>query len=131
MAIRISNNTIINDSRNIIDYGEGINALGNTGVAKTINLSNGTFVTATLTENCTFTFQMGAATAGAISFSVFLRNDATAGRSITWHPSGTVKWTNGTQPVRTTTANAADIWSFFTVDGGATWYGSISVYNFV
>lgn len=131
MAIRISNNPIITDTRNIIDYGEGINALGDTGVAKTINLANGTFVTARLTGNCTFTFQMGSATVGAISFSVFLRNDSTPGRSITWNPSGNVQWTNGSQPVRTTTANSADIWSFFTIDGGITWYGSISVYNFV
>ena len=37
------------------------------------------------------------------------------------HP--TTKWKSGTQPILTQTANAIDIWSYLTVDGGSTWLG--------
>jgi hypothetical protein len=111
----------------MVDYSEKVNALGNTGTAATINLANGNFVTATLTDNCTFTFTAGSAT-GVESFSLFLTNDATPSRTITWPV--TVKWPNGSVPVRTETANKTDVYSFFTFDNGTTWYGILSLYNY-
>lgn len=109
------------------NYSETVYNLGNTGVATTINLVNGNFVTATLTDNCTFTFNTGIST-GAVSFTLFLTNDATPGRSITWPVS--VKWPNNIIPTRTTAANRSDVWSFFTYDNGTTWYGSLSLFNY-
>lgn len=131
MAIQISGTTVIDDSRNarviLSDYSEKVNALGNTGTAATINLANGNFVTATLTGNCTFTFTTGIGS-GAQSFTLFLTNDATPSRTITWPAS--VKWTGGSAPVRTETANRTDVYSFFTFDNGTTWYGILSIYNY-
>jgi hypothetical protein len=131
MAIQISGTTVIDDSRNarviLSDYSEKVNALGNTGTAATVNLANGNFVTATLTGNCTFTFTTGIGT-GAQAFTLFLTNDGTASRSITWPAS--VKWTGGSAPVRTETANRTDVYSFFTFDNGTTWYGILSIYNY-
>jgi hypothetical protein len=112
---------------NIQNYAETVNALGNTGVGATINLANGNFVTATLTGNCTFTFTPGI-TSNAISFTLFLTNDGTAGRSIIWPPS--VKWPNNNVPSRTTDANKTDVWSFFTFDGGTNWYGNLTLFNY-
>jgi hypothetical protein len=126
MAIKINNTTIIDDSSRVVNVGELVNAVGNTGTAATINLANGNFVTATLTGNCTFTFS--GASAGAASFTLFLTNDATPSRSITWPAS--VKWPNASIPVRTTTANKTDVYTFFTLDGGSNWYGSLSLYNY-
>lgn len=126
MAIKINNTTIIDDSSRVINVGDLVNAVGNTGTAATINLANGNFVTATLTGNCTFTFSNPSA--GAASFTLFLTNDGTAGRSITWPPS--VKWPNATIPTRTTTANKTDVYTFFTLDGGTNWYGSLTLYNY-
>jgi hypothetical protein len=100
--------------------------IGNTGSATTLNLANGNVFTATLTDNCTFTFTTGVVT-GAASFTLVLLNDATSGRSIVWPAS--VKWPNNVIPVRTTTSNATDIWSFFTPNNGTTWYGNIALYN--
>jgi hypothetical protein len=37
-------------------FSDDVVALGNTGAATTINLAAGTVFTATLTDNCTFTF---------------------------------------------------------------------------
>ena len=126
MAFKISGTAIIDDSSRLVNVGELVNAVGSTSTAATINLSNGNFVTATLTGNCTFTFSNPSA--GASSFTLFLTNDATAGRSITWPVS--VKWPNASIPVRTTTANRTDVYTFFTVDGGTNWYGILSIYNY-
>ena len=115
------------DSTQLKNYTEVTSALGNTGTAATINLANGNVFTATLTNNCTFTFTTGV-TSGTASFTLILTNDAVGGRSITWPVS--VKWPNNSTPSRTTTANATDIWSFFTPNNGTTWYGNIALYNF-
>ena len=110
----------------IKNYTEVISVIGNTSTAATLNLANGNVFTATLTDNCTFTFTTGVVT-GAASFTLVLLNDATSGRSIVWPAS--VKWPNNVIPVRTTASNATDIWSFFTPNNGTTWYGNIALYN--
>jgi len=115
------------ESLSFKNYAETVNALGTTGASVTINLKDGNFVTATLTDNCTFTFTPGI-TSGAISFTLFLTNDGTPGRSITWPVS--VKWPNNTVPSRTTDANRSDVWSFFTFNGGTTWYGNLTLFNY-
>jgi hypothetical protein len=119
--------TATNLSGTFVNYTEKINELGNTGTASTINLSNGSFVTATLNSNTTFTFNVGITT-GASSFALFLTNDSTPGRTITWPIS--VVWPGGTVPTRTTTANKTDVYTFFTLNNGSTWYGNIAQYNY-
>lgn len=110
-------------------YAEKLYAFGNTGTAPTLDLSNGNFVTATLTANATWVFSLGTGvTSDAIAFTLHLTNDGTAGRSITWPLS--VKWPNNTVPTRTTTAGRTDVYSFYTIDGGANWYGILSIYNY-
>ena len=109
-------------------FSETLYAFGNTSTAATLALSNGNFVTATLTGNCTFTFSMTSVSSGAYSFTLVLTNDATAGRTITWPAS--VKWPNATVPTRTTTGSRTDVYTFFTTDGGTTWLGNLSLYNY-
>jgi hypothetical protein len=109
-------------------FSDKVTAIGNTGAAATVDLSLGTVFTATLTDNCTFTFSNpnGVATT-ASSFTLILTNDATPSRSIVW--PATVLYSDGAAPARTETANATDIWFFFTPDGGSTYYGSIPIKN--
>ncbi len=57
--------------------------------------------------------------------TIVAKQDATGGRTITW-PTGT-KWPGGVAPPATTTANAIDIWSLMTYDGGTSWIGSLTV----
>lgn len=99
-------------------------ALGNTGTAITVNLNTGTLFTATLTGNCTFTISNPT---GVSSFVLVLTNDATAGRTVAFS-GGTFRYPNGSVN-RTTTANATDVWFFFTPNGGTTWYVSIPMSN--
>ena len=109
-------------------FSDKVTAIGNTGAAATVDLSLGTVFTATLTDNCTFTFSNpnGVATT-ASSYTLILTNDATPSRSIVW--PATVLYSDGAAPARTTAANATDIWFFFTPDGGSTYYGSIPIKN--
>jgi hypothetical protein len=109
-------------------FSDEVNALGNTGTAKTINCSTGNVVTATLTGNCTFTLATPNSTASrATSFTLVLTNDATASRTVAF-AGGTFKYPGGSV-TRTTTANATDIWFFFSPDNGTTWYVTIPMKN--
>jgi hypothetical protein len=109
-------------------YSDRVVALGNTGTAISIDLRQGTVFTATLTGNCTFTLTNPNANASrGSSFTLILTNDGTAGRTVAW-AGGSFKFPGGAAAVtRTTTANAVDVWVFFTPDGGVTWYGNISM----
>ena len=103
------------------DYAETVNAIGNTGTACTIDLEAGNVVTATLTGNCAFAFANPPGTGRMGNFVLLLANDGTASRTTTW--PATVKWPGGLQPNRDTAAGARNVYTFFTCDGGVTWYG--------
>jgi len=113
-------------------YSDDVVALGNTGTAKSIDLRQGTVFTATLTANCTFTLQNPNANANrGSSFTLILTNDATASRTVAW-AGGTFRFPGGAATLsRTTTANAVDVWVFFTPDNGTTYYGNISMKNLI
>lgn len=131
---KISGTDIITSSREIQkvvlkSYAEKYYNFGNTGTAPILDLSNGNFVTATLTGNATWVFSLGTGvTSDAIAFTLHLTNDGTGGRTITWPIS--VKWPNNTVPTRTTDASKTDVYTFYTYDGGSNWYGNLSLYNY-
>lgn len=134
MAFVVNATTVIDSSRNISNVptltttriAETLVAIGNSGTAATINLSSGTVFTATLTGNCTFTVSNPS---GAAAFTLILTNDGTAGRTVAW-AGGTFRFPGGAASLsRTTTANAIDIWTFFSPDGGTNWYGNIAMKN--
>ena len=111
-----------------LGYADTVTALGNTGTAINIDITSGGVFTATLTGSCTFTLRYPVGT-GASSFTLILTNDATPGRTVSW-AGGSFKFPGGAASLsRTTTANAIDVWFFFTPDGGTTYYGSIPMKN--
>jgi len=126
MAFQISGTTIIDNSRGLKQYGDTLNSLGNTGTSATLDLSLGNFITATLTGSCTFSFSNP--TTNAFAFTLVLTNDGTAGRTITW-PAAVI-WPSGSIPNRTTSANKTDVYTFFTVNSGSTWFGNLAQYNY-
>jgi hypothetical protein len=92
-------------------------------------VSGGVF-SATLTGSATITLRFPVAT-GASSFTLILTNDATAGRTVAF-AGGSFKFPGGAATLsRTTTANATDIWVFFTPDGGTTYFGNIAMKNLI
>ena len=111
-ALSLQSGKVINPS--VTNYTETAYT-ANTSTAITVSLSNGTVQILTLTANATITMP----TAGAgKSFIIFLRQDATGSRTVTWT---TVKWAGGTAPTITSTASKQDIFSFFS--DGTSWYG--------
>ncbi len=111
-----------------IGYADTVVALGNTGTAINLDVVSGGVFTATLTGNATITLRYPVSS-GASSFTLILSNDGTASRTVAWS-GGTFKFPGGAASLsRTTTANAIDVWVFFTPDGGTTWYGSIPMKN--
>jgi len=110
-------------------WADEVTALGNSGTATTITCTSGNVFTSTLTGNCTFTLSAPSTTTAntATSFTLILTNDGTAGRTVAFS-GGTFKYPGGSV-TRTTTANAIDIWFFFSPDGGTTWYVSIPMAN--
>lgn len=109
----LSNKTLTNPT--VTNYLESVVAIGNSGTSKTLDLSNGTVQTVTMTGNCTFT--MPTATAGK-SFILIVSTGA-GGFTGTFT---SVKWPNNTAPTLTTTASRWDILTF--VADGTNWYGN-------
>jgi len=122
-----SNNTITSTILSAPTINDGYTeetVTANTSTAYTISLSNGTFQILTLTGNCSFTFPT--ATAGQ-SFMMFLKQDATGSRTVTWPAA--VKWPSSTAPTITATASKGDKF-VFTADG-TNWLGSTAGQNYL
>jgi hypothetical protein len=88
----------------------------------TLDLANGTVQIITLGGNVTIT--MPTAVSGK-SFIMYLKQDATGSRTVTW---STVKWAGGTAPTITSTASRQDILSFFS--DGTNWFGVVVGQNY-
>jgi len=90
--------------------------------AATIDATNGNAFKIELTENTTFTFSNPPTSGTAYGFVLNVVQDSTA-RSITWPAS--VKWDFGAAPTLSAGTADVDIFVFYTVDGGTTWYASV------
>ena len=118
-TVTLTNKTLTNPT--VTNYVE-TPFTANSSTAITIALTNGTVQIITLTGNATIT--MPTATSGK-SFIMFLKQDATGSRTVTW---STVKWAGGTAPTITSTASRQDILSFFA--DGTNWYGVVVAQNY-
>ncbi len=106
-------------------YSEDKTTNATTTGAVTLDLSTTNVFDLTLTGNTTFTFSNPPASTKVFSFSIIAKQDATGGRTITWPASK--KFAGGVAPPATTTANAIDVWSVMTYDGGTSYIISLSV----
>lgn len=97
----------------------GYTAHGNTGATETFDAAVG-WHSATLNANCTLTLT-GATTGLVAALVLELHQDATGSRLVTWPAS--VVWPGGSAPMLATAANAVDVITLFSRDGGTTWYG--------
>lgn len=97
----------------------------NTGSGYDIDCRKGNMFDLTLTANAVLTFLNPPATGRPYSMTVVLRQDATGSRTCGFNTvSGAlVKWPSGTVPTLSTAASAIDVYTFFTLDGGLTWFG--------
>ena len=102
---------------------EEVTTVTSSSNAATINLQDGNLFEHDLTENVTYTFSNPAASGRASSFVLKVIQDSSA-RTITWPSS--VDWPAATAPTLTATNNGVDVFVFFTIDGGTTYYGFVA-----
>ena len=104
------------------DYSETSPAPGILSGTLVLDLASGNVFEVTLTQNVTSLILANAPAAGrAGSCTLIVRQDATGGRSLAW--PGSTNWAGGAPPAITSAANAIDVLSLVTRDGGVTWYG--------
>jgi hypothetical protein len=121
--IVMANNNITNPT--LTGYTES--EVSNTAVTGTytLNCVASNFWDLTLTGNTTISPTGVPPSTRMWAGTIVAKQDATGGRTITW-PSGS-KYPGGVVPPATTTANAIDIWSIMTYDGGTSWIISLTV----
>jgi len=133
-VVAVSNNvstiqtTLANDVA--LTHGGGREAISSMSVSgnATINLANANVFVVTLTGATIFSFT-GATANKACAFSIYLKQDTSGNRSVTWPSS--VKWPGGTVGAASTSASALDIFVFESLDGGTSWYGSLVGNNYI
>jgi hypothetical protein len=103
-----------------------VSSVTNNG-STTVDLVNGNVQMLTLGASTTITLS-GATNGTACSLSLYLKQDATGSRTVTWPAS--VKWPGGAAPVLSTAATKLDLVVLETLDGGTTWYGSLAGADF-
>ena len=104
----------------IKDYSETYNASSGNG-AVDLDLESGNVFQHTASGgNVTFTFSNPPASGKGGSFTLKWIQDS-SDRTATW--PGSVDWAAATAPTLTSGSAKVDVFTFFTVDGGTTWYG--------
>lgn len=91
----------------------------------TLDLSSSNVFYTQLSGNITFEFSSPPVNTKVFSFTIITVQDYIGGKTITWPISK--KFSGGLAPPITTTANAVDIWSVMTYDGGLSYVISLSV----
>ncbi len=99
------------------------------GTPQNLDLALGNTFHLTLQTNVTLTFSNPPAAGREATFTIYLLQDATGSRLVTWPAS--VHWSDGLTPVLTTTANRLDAVTLTTFDGGVTYYGGQVLANMV
>ncbi len=92
------------------------------GTSVTLDISQGSVFTITLAHNIsTFTWSNPATSGDVSAFVLKVTQDGTGSRTIAFPAS--VDFAGGTAPTLSTGANDVDVFVFFTVNGGTTYYG--------
>lgn len=107
---------------------EAVTVVASAGTATyTFDLSTSNNWDITMTGNPTLAFSNPPPSGTLQAITVLFRQDATGNRTLSYPAS--VKWTDGVSPVLATAANKVDVLTFFTVDGGTTYYGAQALAN--
>lgn len=118
MAIKVSNTTVIDDSRKLINT-TVLEVRVALGASNNIDIATGNYFTKTISSTTTFTVSNVPASGTATSFILDITNGGSA--TVSWWSN--MKWQSGIAP--TLTASGRDVLGFFTHDSGTTWTGLI------
>ena len=104
-------------------FSEEYAAVTSTSNAVSLNLQTANNFSHTLTEDTTVSFTNPAASGKVSAATLRVIQDSSA-RAITWNSA--IKWSSATAPTLSTASGAVDVFVFYTVDGGTTYYGFTS-----
>jgi hypothetical protein len=115
---------VTSDANGVVSFDNGTidksTTITSSGGTATLNLRDGNSFLHDLTQNVTYTFS-NPAPSGKLSMFVLKVIQDSSARTITWPAS--VDWAAATAPTLTATNNGVDVFVFFTIDGGTTYYG--------
>lgn len=102
-------------------FREAYSAVTSSSNTATLDFSVATVFQLTLSEDVsTFTWSNAPSSGTAFGFTLKVIQDSTA-RTITWPAS--VDWPGATVPTLSVGSGDVDVFTFFTIDGGTTYYG--------
>lgn len=109
-------------------YRETVTTVTPSGGTATLDLALGNVFTVTLTSASTaLAFSNPPSSGVSFSITLIVKQDATGNRVLTYPAS--CKFTDSVAPVLATGANKTDVITFFTVDGGTTYFGGQALAN--
>ena len=124
LGLTAASKAVTADANGVITLDNGFSeeyaAVTSSSAAVSLNLQTANNFSHDLTENTTISFTNPAAS-GKVSAATLRIIQGSTARTITWNSS--IKWASDTAPTLTTTDDAVDIFVFYTVDGGTTYYG--------
>ena len=124
LGLTAASKAVTADTNGVITLDNGFSeeyaAVTSSSAAVSLDLQTASNFSHDLTENTTISFANPAAS-GKVSAATLRIIQGSTARTITWHSS--IKWASDTAPTLSTGDNDVDIFTFYTVDGGTTYYG--------
>ena len=124
LGLTAASKAVTADANGVITLDNGFSeeyaAVTSSSNVVSLNLQTANNFSHDLTENTTISFTNPAAS-GKVSAATLRIIQGSTARTITWNSS--IKWASDTAPTLSTANDAVDIFVFYTVDGGTTYYG--------
>ena len=124
LGLTAASKAVTADANGVITLDNGFSeeyaAVTSSSAAVSLDLRTASNFSHDLTENTTISFANPAASGKVSAATVRIIQGSTA-RTITWHSS--IKWASDTAPTLSTGDDDVDVFTFYTVDGGSTYYG--------
>ena len=124
LGLTAASKAVTADANGVVTLDNGFSeeyaAVTSSSAAVSLDLRTASNFSHDLTENTTISFANPAAS-GKVSGATLRIIQGSTARTITWNSS--IKWAADTAPTLSTGDNDVDIFTFYTVDEGATYYG--------
>ena len=124
LGLTAASKAVTADANGVVTHDAGTSgeytAVTSSSNAVSLNLQLGDSFSHDLTENTTISFANPAAS-GKVSTATLRIIQGSTARTITWHSS--IKWAGDEAPTLSTGDDDVDVFVFYTVDAGTTYYG--------
>ena len=108
----------------LVQTTETVEAYGSSGSSVAVTTASGNIWTITLSSATVTISLTGSGNSVAEALTLYLTQDGTGGRTVSW--PGSVTWLSGSAPAINPTPGGLTVIVLETLNGGTTWYGSAS-----